>query len=240
MTSEIPTSLEKIELQVKNTTITNKRHELTLIENLLKRYLDGFRILSSKTGELPPLEFAWLLLVVRGFISLRCAYDLLQKGYYSQAVILIRAAEEDYLTCRYCEVDGSAVDALLSGKGKLGTGKFTFTNMAKAISEDFYKNWQVNYGQLSEIAHPRQLGMAMIVDWKANKFNLGADYNENHFVATCHALLRSAVGMTEFLINLLGKNALQWQKETYPVFQAACAYVERISEEVKSPAEKKE
>ena len=99
-------SLEGYELKVKNTTITDKKAERDIIENLLNQYLAGFRVLGEfKAGEVQRLELAWLLLVVRGFKSLRCAYDLLQKGYYSQAVILIRAAEEDYLTCRHCEIN---------------------------------------------------------------------------------------------------------------------------------------
>ena len=224
-------SLEEFELKVKNTTITDKKAELDIIENLLNQYLAGFRVLHEfKTGEVRRLELAWLLLVVRGFNSLRCAYDLLQKEYYSQAVILIRAAEEDYLTCRHCEINQETVEALLAGK----SGVSRFRKMAKDISTEFCKNWDINYGQLSEIAHPRQLAMGMTANWRENKINLGANYIENHFIATCQALLRSAVGITEFLIKLLGKNALQWQKESFPAFQEACTYVEKISEEMGS------
>ncbi len=221
-------SPEQLELQVKNTTITNKKAELNLIKNLLNSYLAGFRVLPEfKTGEVPRLELAWLLLVVRGFNSLRCAYDLLQKGYYSQAVILIRAVEEDYLTCRHCEIRTETVETLLAGKARFSK----FAQMANDISPKFRKNWDMNYGQLSEIAHPRQLAMGLTANWKENRVNLGANYVERHFVATCHALLRSAVGMTEFLIKLLGEKTLQWQKEGLPAFQEACMYVEKVSKE---------
>lgn len=230
MTEEKLPSLESIEVKVKDHTKTKKRHELSLVENLLNCYLAGFRVLHEfKTGEVSRLELAWLLLLVRSFSSLRCAYDLLQKGYYGQAVMLIRSAEEDYLTCRHCEINEGTIDALLDGKGKFKR----FSEMARDISTDFQKNWQINYGQLSEIAHPRQLAMAMVANWKEGEFNLGADYNENHFTATCHALLRSAVGMTEFLVKLLGENALEWQKASSSAFQEATGYVKRISEEAK-------
>lgn len=229
MVAETWSSLEKSELEVKNTTIADKKAELDIIENLLNRYLAGFRALHEfKTGEVQRLELAWLLLVVRGFNSLRCAYDLLQKGYYSQAVILIRAAEEDYLTCRHCEINRETVEALLAGKSRVSR----FKKMAEDISPEFCKNWDINYGQLSEIAHPRQLAMGMTANWKENKINLGPNYIANHFIATCHALLRSAVGMTEFLTKLLGNNAPQWQKESLPAFREARTYVEKISEEM--------
>jgi len=229
-------SLEEFELKVKNTTITDKKAELDIIENLLNQYLAGFRVLGEfKAGEVQRLELAWLLLVVRGFKSLRCAYDLLQKGYYSQAVILIRAAEEDYLTCRHCEINQETVEALLAGKSRINK----FRKMAQDISNEFCENWDINYGQLSEIAHPRQLAMGMTANWKENKINLGVNYVESHFIATCQALLRSAVGMTEFLAKLLGKNASQWQKESSPAFQEACTYVKKISEEMGSTTKKK-
>jgi len=231
MVGETWSSLEEFELQVKNTTIANKKAELNIIENLLNLYLAGFRVLHEfKTGEVQRLELAWLLLIVRGFNSLRCAYDLLQKGYYSQALILIRSAEEDYLTSRHCEINQETVEALLAGKSRVTR----FRRMTKDISTEFCKKWDINYGQLSEIAHPRQLAMGMTANWKENKVNLGANYIEKHFIATCHALLRSAVGMTEFLTKLLGKNALQWQTEGLPAFQEACTYVEKISKEMGS------
>jgi hypothetical protein len=224
-------SLEEFELKVKNTTVTDKKAELDIIENLLNQHLAAFRVLHEfKSGEVQRLELAWLLLVVHGFNSLRCAYDLLQKGYYGQAVILIRAAEEDYLTCRHCEINQETVEALLAGKSRVSK----FGKMAKDISTEFRKNWDTNYGQLSEVAHPRQLAMGMTANWKESKMNLGANYDENHFIAMCHALLRSAVGMTECLTKLLGENALQWQKESFPAFQEACAYVKKISEETGS------
>jgi hypothetical protein len=224
-------SLEKFESQVKKSTTTNKRAELNLIENLLNLYLRGFRVSHEfKTGEIKRIELAWLLLVVRSFNSLHCAYDLLQKGYYGQAVILIRSAEEDYLTCRHCEINQDTIEALLSGKIRVSK----FEKMAKDISTEFHNKWKINYGQLSEIAHPRWLAMYMTANWEENRINLGVNYIEKHFVATCHALLRSAIGMTEFLIKLLGSDAQQWQKEGLTAFQEACRYVEKISKETES------
>lgn len=231
MTAETWSSVEAFESQVRQTTHNEKRCELGVVENLLKCYLAGFRALKElKFGEISNLELAWLLLVVRSFNSLRCAYELLQKGYYNQAIMLIRSVEEDYLTCRDCEVNKKTIDALLDGKGELGKGKLTFSEMAKRISPEFYKNWKLNYGQLSEIAHPRQLAMGMIAKKEDNRLNLGGDYNENHFIATCQALLRSGVGMTEFIIKLLGDKAIQWQKDSYPACNDATGYVEKISE----------
>ncbi len=242
MVSEVWPSLEEFEAQVKATTIAKHKEEISLVEKLLNHYLAGFRKINKFTpSEDNKLEHAWLLLTTRSFNSLRCAFDLLQKGYYSQAVMLIRTADEDWLTCRDCEVNQETLDALLSGKGELGKGRLRFSEMAKRISNEFYnKVWKVNYGQLSEIAHPRQFALKILTSLDTNELMLGGHFDDDLFVATCHALLRTAVGMTEFLVRLLGDNAAQWQIETYPTIKAASAYVERISKEAKSTVEKEE
>ena len=47
MAGETGQSLEAFELEVKNTTINDKKAELDIIENLLNQYLAGFRILNE-------------------------------------------------------------------------------------------------------------------------------------------------------------------------------------------------
>ncbi len=151
MGEETRPHLEQVEQQIKETSRNNKGYELGLIKNLLYYYLGGFRALTEfRTGKISRQELVWLCLVVRGFNSYRCAHDLLQKGYYSQAIMLIRSAEEDYLTCRHCETNEGTIDTLLDGEGRFDR----FQEMANDISTEFGKNWRVNYGQLSEIAHP--------------------------------------------------------------------------------------
>lgn len=233
-------SVEEGEIQVKASTITQQKEEITLVEKFLTHYLAGFRKIDKFTpNDENELEYAWLLLTTRSFNSLRCAYDLLQKGYYSQAMMLIRTVDEDWLICRDCEVNQETLDALLKGEGKLRRGKLSYLEMAKRISDEFYdKAWVPNYGQESEIAHASQMALKILIDPDTNTLTLGGNYNKTLFVATCHALLKAAVGMTEFMVKLLGDDSTQWQKETYPTFQAACAYVKRISEEANNTLDK--
>ena len=47
MVGETWPSLEEFELQVKNTTVANKKAELNYIENLLNLYVAGFRICTN-------------------------------------------------------------------------------------------------------------------------------------------------------------------------------------------------
>lgn len=225
MSADTRASLGKIDLEIKQLTSFNKKAELEMVEHLLNRYLAAFRVFHERnTGKIQRSEFALLVLLVRGFNSLRCAFDLLQKGYYSQAGILIRAADEDYLTGRHCEISQKTVEALL-------VGEFTvpkFRKMAKDISPEFCDNWDINYGVLSEIAHPRQLAIALTANRKDNTFNFGANYIEDQFNSICYALVRVAVSMTEFPLKLLGKDAPQWEKESQLDFRKAYAYLEHM------------
>ncbi|MBI2855029.1 MAG: hypothetical protein HYX87_08965 [Chloroflexi bacterium] len=224
-------SLEESEAEVRNATLSTHHYELDIIKGLFDCYLAGFNTLSKFTyHDDNKREYLWLLLTARTFNSLRCAYDFLQKGYHSQSVILNRAAEEDYVTCRALEKDIAIADALLD---TTGTKRLpSFQTMAEAISYDFCRNiWKPNYGQLSQLAHPRALAIRVMTDPDITEISLGPHYYDALFVATCHSILRTAVGMTEFLVRLLGPNALDWQRETLPFVTKASEYVARISSE---------
>ena len=232
MLAKAASSLEEWENQVKSTTTARHKQELSLVVNLLSAYLAGFNKLGKFTpNEDNELEYAWLLLTTRSFNSLRYAYDALQKGYYSQAAILIRSALEDWLTAKDCEITPKTVDALLKGNDVYWKANGRYARMAERIS--FRNKWDTIYGSLSTIAHARGQALGMLINSNSdtNWLRLGADYDNDLFVASCHALLKVGVMMTEFLVKLLGNEATQWQKEAFPTIQEASAYVERISEE---------
>jgi len=154
MDSESGESLEDRDAQAKAITREQHSSELRLAEDLLTACLQGFTSLGSFTPTADNrVQHAQLLLATRAFNSVRwCAYDLLQMGYYTQALTLIRSAMEDYLTALDCEKCEATVEAILDGKTELGRGKLTYTEMAKRQSEKFQKAWKHNYGGLSEYA----------------------------------------------------------------------------------------
>jgi len=116
MSTEKGPSAEEAEVQVKATTVAKHGQELALVEKLLNAYLAGFNKLGKFTlSENNESEYAWLLLTTRSFNSLRCAFDLLKKGYYSQAIMLIRSVFEDWYTAKDCETNSKTRNALLRG-----------------------------------------------------------------------------------------------------------------------------
>ncbi len=98
MSSKSSRSLEDNDAQVQKATVKQHSEELKLIEDLLTQCRRRFTRLGSFTiGEDNRLGYAQLLLATRGFNSLHCAYELLQLGYYTQAMTLVRSTMEDNL-----------------------------------------------------------------------------------------------------------------------------------------------
>ena len=110
--------------------------ELRLIDEALDIILRG---LADDFGgrDLNPdneLEIARHLLATRSFNSIRAARQVLEKGYYEQAMSLVRMAAKDQLIAVDSETHAPTVRALLRGEGKLGRGKLAYGQMAKRKS----------------------------------------------------------------------------------------------------------
>lgn len=235
MAQEASPSFQKTEAQVKAITAAKHMKEIKLVEKLINHYLAGFRALGKFTlNEDNELEYAWLLLTTRSFNSLRCAYDLLLKGYYSQAVMLICSVFEDWLIAKDCEKNQKTLDALLRGDDVFWKQEFHYSEMAKRQSEKFPEIWRGIYGTLSTIAHARQRALMILVDPETRELRLGSHYDNDLFLATYQSLLTAASIIPELLYKLLGDHATQWWTETLPTLQVAKAEIERIGKEFKN------
>ena len=228
--------LGELEAEVEKITSTQHKVELKLAEDLFTSFLNGFgRLGSSTRTEDNDLQYAWLLLTTRSFNSLRSAYALLQQGYYDQAIMLIRSAEEDWLTATDCEKNPETLKEVFQRDSQLGKGQFTYTEMARRVSQEFYeKTWKYNYGSLSTIAHARERALRILVHPDTKNLRLGSSYDRTLFIGVCHALLRSAIIMLDFLAKVLGTEALPWQKETYPKMEAASKWCKTVEDKVKA------
>ena len=151
--------------------------EFAVVESALDRILGGlFDFAEQKERTNSKLESARLILVVRSFNSLRCATQLLRRGYYQQALTLVRMAQEDQLVAEDIELYPATLDALLEGDGMLGKGNLTYAKMAERLSPNAKKSWEERYGATSEFgAHPRPPSMRdILVTGADGKGTLGA------------------------------------------------------------------
>ena len=91
------------------------------------------------------LNKAWMLLAVKNYQSLLSAMLLLDYGYYSQSVVMLRCSRECMLTAIHAEGHPDTVRKIRDG------GRVNFTRMAQDIGDRY--DWEI-YGDLSNFPHP--------------------------------------------------------------------------------------
>lgn len=237
MASQAQPSVKELEAQVKATTLANHKKEINLVEKFLNHYLAGFNKLGKFTlSENNELEYAWLLLTTRSFNSLRCAFDLLQKGYYSQAIMLIRSVFEEWYTAKDCETNPKTLNALLRGDDDFWKQEGRSAEIAKRVEKrmEIYGAWKEIYGQLSTIAHVRKQALMILINPKIKELRLGSHYDNGLFLASYQSFLSAALIIPELIHKLLGDNATQWWTETLPTCQEAKTEIERIGKEFRN------
>ncbi|MDD5038018.1 MAG: hypothetical protein PHN78_01700 [Dehalococcoidales bacterium] len=219
--------LKETESDVIRKTSGIHQREISIIGKLLNAYLVGFEAIGSFTRDKDnDLQYAWLKLVTRSFNSMRCAYILLEQGYYTQALSLLRSVDEDWLMSKDCEKNRLTLDALLNDKGQLGKGDLSFGKMAER--EGIKPLWDSGYGHLSLFVHPRPLSLKVLVDPRAKTLRLGASYDWVLFLYCCEVLIRDALRMTEYMVSLLGSRATDWQKQTWPIVQETTSWLDGL------------
>jgi len=233
MVPEAPLTPE--ELERKTWAITAAKHgaELHLMVDLLNRYIAGLSTLGGFVpGENNDLEYARLLLVTRSFNSLLCAIDLLQKGFYSQAMALVRSINEDWLTAADCENSPKTLNALLDADVDFWSQDYQYAEMAKRVSQMFPQDWSTVRGSMYAIACDCNVALKRLVNPDTNVLAMGSHYDTALFLVAYASMLRAAVMMLQYLAKLINANS-PWHAETLPVTQKADAEIIRARNEVK-------
>lgn len=217
-------NLDELEQRVAQETRRREAKTLASIEALLNAFLPAFR----ETGQFTPTgsnrrEQVWWLLVGQSFNSLRWAFHLLQLGYYTQALILERSVEENWLVCQDCLEHPETVEALFDDSKRIPT----FRDMADRLPENLRNTWQAPkghaeqaYGVLSSISHPRARALRLAFDFDNNRPRIGPGYNEPLFVFTSLYILVGAIAIAGFLVRLVSDESkeplmaqMQWAND---------------------------
>ena len=132
----------------------NHGRELEVVDAALDQILQGLDAFAyEKQRPDSPLEDAQMFLAVRSFNSLHIARQLLERGYYQQASVLVRMAMEDQLVAEDAETHPPTLDALLDDKGSIRRGDLTFGKMAERISPEAKKAWMRNTDSSAKEPH---------------------------------------------------------------------------------------
>ncbi|MBI4282040.1 MAG: hypothetical protein HY672_00935 [Chloroflexi bacterium] len=222
-------NVDEIEAKVSLETKRKETKTLARIEALLNAFLHSFR----ETGGFTPTttnrhEQVWWLLVGRSFNSLRWAFHLLQVGYYTQALILVRSVEEDWLVCQDCLEHPDTVEALFDDSKRMPT----FQDMANRLPENLRNTWHAPKGHpeqaydiLSSISHPRPRALRFAFDFGKNSPRIGPGYDESLFVFTSWQILTAAICIAAFLARLVSE---EFQKPLMNEMQQATEYLETL------------
>ena len=117
--SELP-NIIKLESLAQEDTKRKHRREIELFAGILNVFTSGFNYMGSfELKEDNETEYIWLLIATRCFHSIRCSINLMLKGYYSQAMSLLRTGTEDWFICGACQSNEKVRSCLLRDKGRM-------------------------------------------------------------------------------------------------------------------------
>jgi hypothetical protein len=186
-------------------TDTVKQHskEFELMASMLNIYINGFNLIGNYTLEENEANWVLLLLITRSFHSLRCSIELMKKGYYAQAMALIRMVTENYFICGNCKNDKTIVDAIIHNKPNRPNGKtkFDFKTLATNMGSSFF--YENHYAFECEFGHCSALSVRILTE--NGELKVIPSYNELLFMACCEMLFRNSILMAKFLEDFLNE-----------------------------------
>ena len=238
--------MEEIEEGVARAIQTNHRRELEAVDGALEQILRGYEEFRSRKRKSDDcLETARLLLVIRSFNSLRTARQTLERGYYQQAMALVRMAMEDQLVAEDAEIYPPTMVALLDGEGKLGKGTLALSEMASRLSPKARAAWDSDYGDASEYgAHPRHKSLQGLISWDQYEqltVMPGSSYNKAEVNFVLYHVLRSLVYVMATTCKITHQVGSNWCDAVKPVFEEVMflwqQLVERVREEPEESSE---
>ena len=142
------------------------------------------------------------------------ATSVLERGYYQQALGLVRMAMEDMLVVEDIEINPATLQALLFDEGKLGTGELRYSEMAHRISPKAGNTWENDYGDVSKYgAHPRMKALESSVVWDKSetpRLSLPSFYNKGWVAACIGMAAKQAINLVGTVVKLLQGTESKW------------------------------
>ena len=168
------------------------------------------------------LESARLFLATRTFNSLRSAFQVLERGYYQQAMALVRMAMEDRLVSLDIEHYPPTLGALLDGEGKLGSRpNLTFGKMAERVSAKTKEVWDDDYGMLSEHGTHTRLnslrGLVVVGPDGQMVIQPGGYYDETWVNVVLYYALRELVQVFATVAKVTAYAGIDWVTSALPI-----------------------
>jgi hypothetical protein len=220
--------LDELEDENRRETLKHHARDVALIQRVLNDFLPAFDALHGYRMQ-HDWERLLLILTVKAFNSLRCAYDALLRAYYSQALTLVRTVYEDNLTCLY--VHNHRDEASLWLKGAKVPSFATMRSRLHDLPEEKLRE---SYGILSTFAHPREGALLVTIERLGSTVHLrlGGRFDSDHFIAAAYMLLAYGTGMLAIPAIFLATSRPDWLKRITDTRDEVIAWLRRVNEEM--------
>ena len=223
--------IRKIENETASAIRTHRARELSIVDAALDQILGGLEDFGSlKRKPDSRLESARLFLATRSFNSLWTAKNTLERGYYQQALTLIRMAIEDQLVADDIEVHPPTLDALLDGKERISR----FGKMAERLGPQGKAVWGANYGKVSEhAAHPRTMSLRGLNSISADgqlTLRPGGRYDDVEISTVLYYLSQEIVKVMKTVAQLTTPLGSDWVNRAMPIFEEVDSLWKAIDE----------
>lgn len=221
-------SLDEIEDENRRQTLKRHGGDVALIERVLNDFLPAFDALDGYR-----IQHDWerllLILTVKAFNSLRCACDALLRGYYSQALTLVRTVDEDHVTCLYVHSHPDKASLWLEGRKTPPFG--TMRSQLDDLPEEKLRE---SYRILSTFAHPGAGALATTIGRLGGspELRLGGGFDPHHFTFTAYNLLPYATMMLSIPAIFLANSQPAWLERITATRDEVTAWLQRVNEEV--------
>ena len=229
--------IEKIENETAFTVRKNHAKELEVVDAALDQILSGLTDFSAlKQKPTDRLESARLFLATRSFNSLWNARQTLVRGYFQQALTLVRMAMEDNLVVDDAEIHPPTLDALLGDEGRIGRGQFTLGKMAERLGPQGKTVWDTKYGMVSEYAtHPRTMSLRSLNSVSPDGqliLRPGGRYDDVEINTVLFCLSQEIVKVMKTVAQLTAPLGSDWVNRAMPAFKEVDSLWKKIDEQV--------
>jgi len=229
--------IERENLTQEDTTQKHQR-EIKLFTEILNLFTSGFNYIGSfNLKEDNEAEYIWLLIVTRCFHSIRCSINLILKGYYSQAMAILRTGTEDWFICGTCKDNDNVRNYLLRDEGE----RLNYSQLAKEMEEKGEKGatsvvYQGDYHYQSKFAHVSGLSLRVLYNVNTKKMSSTPIYNESLFLSCAESLVRVSLKMAEYMLRVIlyldVNRAKAWEKENSQKIEAAVKWSEDLRKKI--------
>jgi hypothetical protein len=205
-----PPSIITQESFVKKETTRKHQRETELFAEIINLFTSGFNYVGTfEIKDDNEAERIWLLIVTRCLHSIRCSIDLMLKGYYSQAMSLLRTGTEDWFICGTCQSNEKVRNYLLRDEGRMPK----YSKLAEEMkATDVYEG---DYNYQSKFTHSSRLSLRVLY---TENLNIAPIYDKYLFLLCAESLAKVSIRMAGYIWHILiyldKDKAKSWDKET--------------------------